>query len=195
MIKPFKIIIAGEGGQGVQVIGKALAVAGFIDGKKTTYIPNYGVEQRGGVSLAFVQVSQEAIPFPKFSKADILVVLCQRAVKRTERYITKDTLYIYETGQIDKKELNHLKCKKIGLGAQDFSKQYLSQKVSNMIYLASIVQALGYINWASVFKAVEKELGAKIMNDPVLHKLNFKALEAGKKMIKKELGKESCLNV
>lgn len=195
MIKPFKIIIAGEGGQGVQVIGKSLAVAGFIDGKKTTYIPNYGVEQRGGVSLAFVQVSEEAIPFPKFSKTDILVVLCQRAIKRTERYVTKDTLYIYETGQIDKKDLAHIKCKKIGLGAQEFSKKYLSQKVSNMIYLASVVQALGDVGWPSVFKAVEKELGAKIMNDPILHKQNFKALEAGKKMIKEELGKGSGLHV
>jgi len=195
MIKPFKIIIAGEGGQGIQVIGKSLAVAGFLDGKKTTYIPNYGVEQRGGVSLAFVQVSEEVIPFPKFSKADILIVLCQRAVKRTEKYITDYTLYIYETGQINKKDLAHIKCKKIGLNAQDFSKKYLSQKVSNMIYLASVVQTLGNISWPSVFKAVEKELGAKIMNDPALHKLNFKALEVGKKMIKNELGKGSNLYV
>jgi 2-oxoglutarate ferredoxin oxidoreductase subunit gamma len=195
MIKPFKIIIAGEGGQGVQVIGKALAVAGFLDGKKTTYIPNYGVEQRGGVSLAFVQVSEEAIPFPKFSKTDILVVLCQRAVKRTERYITEDTLYIYEKSQIDKKEITHLKCKKIGLDAQEFSKKYLTQKVSNMIYLSSVVQALGNISWQNVFKAVEKELGSKIMNDPTLYKLNFKAIEVGKKMIKEELGKGSGLHV
>ncbi|PIU02197.1 ketoisovalerate oxidoreductase, partial [Candidatus Shapirobacteria bacterium CG09_land_8_20_14_0_10_49_15] len=53
-----KIIFAGEGGQGVQVIAEILAKAAFWDGQPSLYIPNFGVEQRGGVSLAFVVIDQ-----------------------------------------------------------------------------------------------------------------------------------------
>ena len=48
-----KIVLAGEGGQGVQSIAKILVEAGYEAGKQILYIPNFGVEQRGGVSIAF----------------------------------------------------------------------------------------------------------------------------------------------
>ena len=44
-----KIVLAGEGGQGVQSIAKILVEAGYEAGKEVLYIPNFGVEQRGGV--------------------------------------------------------------------------------------------------------------------------------------------------
>ena len=46
-----KIVLAGEGGQGVQSIAKILVEAGYEAGKQVLYIPNFGVEQRGGVSV------------------------------------------------------------------------------------------------------------------------------------------------
>jgi 2-oxoglutarate ferredoxin oxidoreductase subunit gamma len=46
-----KIIIAGEGGQGIQTIAHAFARAAFLDDLNVSFMPNYGVEQRGGVSL------------------------------------------------------------------------------------------------------------------------------------------------
>ena len=56
-----KIVLAGEGGQGVQSIAKILVEAGYEAGKQILYIPNFGVEQRGGVSIAFCQISDEKI--------------------------------------------------------------------------------------------------------------------------------------
>ena len=54
-----KIVLAGEGGQGVQSIAKILVEAGYEAGKQILYIPNFGVEQRGGVSIAFCQIADE----------------------------------------------------------------------------------------------------------------------------------------
>ena len=51
-----KIVLAGEGGQGVQSVAKILVEAGYEAGKQILYIPNFGVEQRGGVSIAFCQI-------------------------------------------------------------------------------------------------------------------------------------------
>ncbi|NLM37728.1 MAG: pyruvate oxidoreductase subunit gamma, partial [Firmicutes bacterium] len=94
--KVLKIIIAGEGGQGVQTIGELLAEAAFHSGKQALYIPNFGVEQRGGVSVAYVQIAEEAIGAPKFAKADLLTVLSKRSADRTKGYLRPGTVYLYE---------------------------------------------------------------------------------------------------
>ncbi|HHT49656.1 MAG TPA: pyruvate oxidoreductase subunit gamma [Firmicutes bacterium] len=94
--KRWKIIIAGEGGQGVQSIGELLAEAAFRSGKQALYIPNFGVEQRGGVSVAYVQIADGAIGAPKFQKADLLAVLSKRAAERTKGYLRPGSIYLYD---------------------------------------------------------------------------------------------------
>ncbi|HHW12915.1 MAG TPA: pyruvate oxidoreductase subunit gamma [Firmicutes bacterium] len=96
-----KIIIAGEGGQGVQTIGELLAEAAFQAGKQALYIPNFGVEQRGGVSVAYVQIADEAIGAPKFAKADLLTVLSKRSAERTKGYLRPGTIYLYEESALE----------------------------------------------------------------------------------------------
>jgi 2-oxoglutarate ferredoxin oxidoreductase subunit gamma len=104
--KVIKIAIAGEGGQGVQSIAEILAEAANEEGKNALYIPNFGVEQRGGVSIAFVQISDGQIGAPKFQKADILIPVSPRAVERTTMYAGKDTIYIYDNSLIQEGEVN-----------------------------------------------------------------------------------------
>ncbi len=106
MAKVVKVAIAGEGGQGVQSIAEILAEAANEEGKNALYIPNFGVEQRGGVSIAFLQVSDGEIGAPKFQKADILIPVSPRAVKRTTMYAGKDTVYIYDNSLIQEGEVN-----------------------------------------------------------------------------------------
>ena len=105
MSKVTKITIAGEGGQGVQSIAEILAEAANADGKNALYIPNFGVEQRGGVSIAFVQISDGEIGSPKFQKADILIPVSPRAVSRTRQYSGKGTIYIYDNSLIEAGEV------------------------------------------------------------------------------------------
>lgn len=106
MAKVIKVAIAGEGGQGVQSIAEILAEAANAEGKNALYIPNFGVEQRGGVSIAYVQVSDGEIGAPKFQKADILIPLSPRAIERTKKYAGKDTVYIYDNSLIQESEVN-----------------------------------------------------------------------------------------
>jgi 2-oxoglutarate ferredoxin oxidoreductase subunit gamma len=105
MAKLVRIAIAGEGGQGVQAIADILAETANNEGKNAIYIPNFGVEQRGGVSIAFVQISDGKIGSPKFQKADILIPLSPRAIARTAMYCSKDTFYIYDNSLIQPSEV------------------------------------------------------------------------------------------
>ena len=78
-MEPFKIIISGEGGQGVQSIAKIIAYTAFLQGKKAVYVPYFSTEKRGGVTEAWAQVGDVAPGYPKFAKADLWVALSQRA--------------------------------------------------------------------------------------------------------------------
>lgn len=81
-----KILISGDGGQGIQTIADIVCKAVFENSKHVAYVPNYGLEQRGGASLAFIQISNRKIAYPKFSKPDILVVMSKQARERTKNY-------------------------------------------------------------------------------------------------------------
>lgn len=101
-----KIALAGEGGQGVQVIANILAEAANAEGKEAIYIPNFGVEQRGGVSIAYVQIDDNRIGSPKFAKADIVVALSNRAVDRTRRYVDGRTTFVYDDSLVQAAEID-----------------------------------------------------------------------------------------
>jgi len=91
-----KILFAGEGGQGIQTAAQVLAKAAFKEGKNVLYIPNFGVEQRGGASIAFLVIDERPVVYPKFEKADILVILSERIKARVERYQGSETILISE---------------------------------------------------------------------------------------------------
>lgn len=101
-----KIAVAGEGGQGVQALAEVLALAAYRAGLNALYIPNFGIEQRGGVSLAFVQISSEAIGAPKFLRADLVAALSPRSLRRSERYLGSETIVLYDNSLIDAPQIS-----------------------------------------------------------------------------------------
>jgi 2-oxoglutarate ferredoxin oxidoreductase subunit gamma len=99
-MKNKRIVMGGEGGQGVQAIADIMALAAYEEGLEALYIPNFGIEQRGGVSLAFVQLGKEPIGSPKFKKADLIVALSNRALKRMLDYVNEDCIVLYDSTQL-----------------------------------------------------------------------------------------------
>lgn len=173
-----RILLVGEGGQGIQIIAKILAQASFASKYHVTYLPNFGVEQRGGVSLAFVQISDEAISFPKFHEADVVVLLAERGIKRVERYFHDKSVIIFDNSLISEKSLEGYKLEKIAVPAQNYAKEKLVPKVFNVIILGALSEEVGLKE-----KVVKKELRAvfseKLKKEPQLKHFNDRALEIG----------------
>lgn len=155
-----KILLAGEGGQGVQLAAEVLSLAAFLEGKPASMIPNFGVEQRGGVSLAFVVIGEEA-SYPKFEKADILAIFCDRAIERVSSYIDSKTKIIYGPA----------------VTSQPALKTTSPQRVWNMVILGKIIALSGVIKKENIKKSLEKKLAKKFSQNPSLKKLNFEALQ------------------
>lgn len=161
-----KILLAGEGGQGIQLAAEVLAHAAFLEGKEASLIPNFGVEQRGGVSLAFVIIGEDA-SYPKFDKADLLAIFCDRAYKRIKRYIDSKTRVIYGPAMSEK--ISHHSQKIL-------STRDLPDKVWNILVLGEILRLTQIVKKKSLEKALQEKLGEKFAKNPELEALNFKAL-------------------
>lgn len=174
-----RILVSGEGGQGIQVLSKALATAAHISGKKSLYVPNYGVEQRGGVSLGFVQISDSEIGFPKFQNADILVILAERAIPRVKEYIAKDTLIIRDETLVSEESLKDIPNKKISLPAFRIAEEKMAGKVMNMIILGFLADMVGGIAQETLRCAVDERLAEKYKENPEFKHFNERALEIG----------------
>ncbi|GAW92968.1 2-oxoacid:acceptor oxidoreductase family protein [Calderihabitans maritimus] len=181
-----KIVIAGEGGQGVQAIAEIIGEAAYEEGKQALYIPNFGVEQRGGVSVAFIQVSRQKIGSPKFDKADVVVALSDRAVRRTRQYVNSATIFVYDSSiQGVEKDLPDNAWEVVKLPALEIAKKKLNPRVFNVIILGTIIKATGVITEAKAKEALEKKLGHRFQQDPQLRVLNHKALEEGIGLVQK----------
>ncbi len=82
-----KLLIAGDGGQGIQTIADLISQAAFHKDFSISHVPNYGLEQRGGASLAFIQIGDKDVTYPKFKNPDILLIMSDEARKRILDFI------------------------------------------------------------------------------------------------------------
>lgn len=178
-----KIALAGEGGQGVQSIAKILVEAGYEAGKQVLYIPNFGVEQRGGVSIAYCQIADETIGEPRYSKADIVIMASDRAIDRCSSYVDENTTVIYDSSVCTKKPEMTAK-RIIPVEANRIANEELSSRVFNIIILGVLLEATQVLALEDIKNAMEMALGKKFDAKPELRELNYKALERGMGLIK-----------
>lgn len=183
--KPLKMLIAGEGGQGIQALGEIIAVAADLNKKYGSYIPNFGVEQRGGVSIAFVILSDKPIIYPKFKTADYLIVLSDRSLERIKAYATPHTKFLYDCSIIDYRKVAkifpklHTEC----VPATNCAEQTLQElKTMNIVTLGGIYNLLGrFLTKESLFKAMDLRFAHQYQAHPKLKNLNRRAFALGTK--------------
>lgn len=157
-----KILLAGEGGQGVQLVGELLAKAAFLEGKGSFVIPNFGVEQRGGISLAFVVIDTKAVVYPKFEKADYLIIFCDRAIERVNHYIGPETQVIYGPAVTVKPGLHTT----------------LPSSAWNIFLLGELLRQTKVVNLETIKTAMEERLGERFAKNPQIRDLDYRALGA-----------------
>lgn len=183
MDRPFRIIISGEGGQGVLSIAKIISYAAWQQHKQSQYVPYFSTEKRGGVSIAFAQISDRPISFPKFRKADLAVALSQRAIDRILPYFHDDTVVIVnsflvkDTSSIDK-------WKPYKIDATTIAKVELKKpRTFNMIIMGAMLHFVPGLEREGFGDALEKTFHDKYEQDHSLKELNAKAFAKGYDLI------------
>lgn len=180
------ILIAGEGGQGVQSVAKIIALATQKSGKKITYLPGFGVEQRGGVTTAYLRIDDRNIPYPRFAKADMIVAFCNRSIAAIKDYIKDSTIFIYDDSAINNKNLDEVRPlikKFIKIPAQNIAIEQFTIKSANMIMLGGLVLLLG-IDQGEIENQINAEFKEKIAENPEIASQNINAFKKGLELAK-----------
>jgi 2-oxoglutarate ferredoxin oxidoreductase subunit gamma len=180
-MKPTKIILAGEGGQGIQTIAKVLSDTAFKENKQVAYIPSFGVEQRGTPSLAYVTISNDKIRYPRFDTANYVIVLQKRAIKAVERFIDDNTTVIFDSSTIPFEMIPKAGAVHMGIPATEIATEKFMPKVFNTVVIGKLSQILG-LNEKSVFEAIGDTLGKKFKDEKV-KKANEDAFAFGRTFI------------
>ncbi|HTM68447.1 MAG TPA: 2-oxoacid:acceptor oxidoreductase family protein [Candidatus Binatia bacterium] len=179
MADPYKIVVCGEGGQGALSIAKIIAYAAWLQGKQAVYVPYFSTEKRGGVSMAFAQIGDEPIPFPKFSKADLWVVMSQRSIDRIYDFLQPGTKVIVNSFLV--KDVSRIAAwDPQQIDASTIAKTQLKKpRTFNMIIMGAMLRYIPGMDKESFGKALEKQFKSKYDKDPSLKTLNEKAFNIG----------------
>ena len=175
-------MLVGEGGQGIQTVAKLLSRAAFSHGYYVSHIPNFGTEQRGGISIAFVQISKNIIISPKFKTADLFIIVSNRDIDRTLRYIGRHTSVIYDQDLLDEESLKEIQKRTtntISIDAFNQSTTALTERSFNIILLGILIGLVDPDLKQKVVTVMDTKFKKYYDKKSKLREMNHQALEIG----------------
>lgn len=99
-MKPFRILIAGVGGQGSLTAGRLLAEAALADGKNVLAGEIHGMSQRGGIVESTVVIGDVKSPLIGKGQADVLLSFEPVEALRCIEYLSDQTVAVVSTSKI-----------------------------------------------------------------------------------------------
>ena len=163
-MKTTKIIIAGMGGQGVQVLGKILGQAAAQNGLAASYIPLFGVEQRGAPSVAYIIINDTQVRYPLFKTADWALILHPRATDVVANHISQKTKVIFDSSLMAPPMINKKPAELLGLPATKLANEKFFIKAANLIILGKIARELG-LPENLIWQETETVMSKKLKNE------------------------------
>lgn len=176
-----KILLAGEGGQGIQTIAKVISESAAKVGHKVAYIPSFGVEQRGTPSIGFITISDQEIYYPRFETADYIIILQTRAIDFVAPYVSPKTKTIFDSSTIDSKSFPNKFIHLFGTSATKYAHTKFTPKAFNVLIAGKLSQLLN-LDEDIVWSAVEKSLGKKF-KDETIRQANRDAYIFGRNLV------------
>lgn len=174
-----QLIIAGFGGQGVQLMGQLLAKAGMKEDKFVSFLPSYGPEMRGGTTNCNVVISSEPVASPIVGEATCAMVLNLPSLIKFESAVIPGGALIVNTSLCDKK-VERSDIRVINIPANDIAIELGNIRVVNMIMLGAYLELSKAVSVDAVMECLREAFGPKREN---LLPINRKAMEAGAALV------------
>ena len=168
-----RLIIAGFGGQGVLILGVALAQAGMQAGYHVSWIPSYGPEMRGGTANCHVNLSTQRVGSPLVSKPTVLIAMNLPSLEKFEPDVVAGGLIIYDQSLIDHPP-TRTDVEVLAIPATQMADQLGNTRVANMIILGAYIAKTGVMAPQVLFDALPAFIKRKN-----LIPLNRTAIEQG----------------
>lgn len=155
-----RLRIAGFGGQGILLLGVALAECGMQAGFKVSWLPSYGPEMRGGTANCHVRISDTEIGSPLVAESDVLVAMNRPSLEKFEGDLRPGGILLYDGSLIDivpsRKDVDVIK-----LPATEMADAIGSTKSANMVMMGAYIRKTGIMDLASVVEAMPSYIKAR----------------------------------
>ncbi len=169
------VIIAGFGGQGVLLVGKLLAYAGMLEGKRVTWFPSYGAEIRGGTANCTVIIADSEIGSPVVRNPSCLLALNDASYVKFEPRVRSGGRLFLNTSLVNRPGARE-SIIRVDVRANDIAETLGDIRIANMVMLGACLKKTGVVGLESVLNALKAVLPSRRHS---LLPLNEKALRCG----------------
>jgi Pyruvate/2-oxoacid:ferredoxin oxidoreductase gamma subunit len=168
-----RIKIAGFGGQGILLLGQALAEAGMTAGYRVSWLPSYGPEMRGGTANCHVILSDSRIGSPLVSRPSVLIAMNRPSLDRFEPEVESGGLILYDSSLIDR-PVTRRDVEVLAIPATSMADELGNTRAANMVILGSYVAYTGVVEREHLTHILPKVIKRKQLID-----LNERAIARG----------------
>ena len=168
-----EIKVAGFGGQGVLLLGAALAQAGMLENYHVSWLPSYGPEMRGGTANCHVNVRNIPVGSPVVSNPTVLIALNRPSLEKFEEDVEKDGLIMYDSSLIDI-EVKREDVEVLPLPATQLADKLGNTRTANMITLAAYSAYTGLFSKETLYETLKTAIKRRVLID-----INKKAIDVG----------------
>ena len=165
--------IAGFGGQGVLSTGVLLANCAIAEGLKTTWLPSYGAEMRGGTANASINISHDTIGSPIVSNPNALIVMNLPSLDAFEDTVTPGGA-IYVNSSLATRRVRRQDVTAYHVPVSDMANNLGAIQAASVILLSVYALVSGAITIETLQKVIPLSIKRKNLVD-----LNMRAIEAG----------------
>ncbi|MBN1406807.1 MAG: 2-oxoacid:acceptor oxidoreductase family protein [Calditrichaceae bacterium] len=168
-----EIKVAGFGGQGVLLLGAALAQAGMLEDYHVSWLPSYGPEMRGGTANCHVNVRNIPVGSPVVSNPTVLIALNRPSLEKFEQDVEKDGLIIFDSSLIDL-DVKRKDVEALPLPATQLADKLGNTRTANMITLAAYAAYTGLFSKETLYETLKTAIKRRVLID-----INKKAIDVG----------------
>jgi len=178
-----EIKVAGFGGQGILLLGVALAQAGMKAGYHVTWLPSYGPEMRGGTANCHVRISEDRIGTSVVYESDVLIAFNGPSLDKFVSLVKPGGIILYDSSLVDR-QIDRTDVKAYGLPFTEVAdKEIGNSKTANFVAMGAFVVASGELLSEEVVKGIlPLVIKRKNMID-----INERAIEVGIRMAREAI--------
>ena len=180
-MKKAEVLLAGLGGQGIQLAGDILARSCTLEGKNVSVLPSYGAEARGTLIRAEVVISEEAITYPGVLEPDLAVAFSQQAYDYIVPTLQPRTKLIYDPASVTPLAANRVAATQYPITAIRTAGELGNEKAANMVMLGALAALSELISES----ALEKIIGED--SSKARRETSTKALKKGLELASQQL--------
>ena len=170
-----QLIIAGFGGQGVQLIGQILAKAAIKEGSNVSVLPSYGPETRGGMTNCAVVISTEPVASPIVAEPTCAMTLDMPSFMKFENAVVPGGALIINTS-LCAREVTRTDITIIRVPANEIASRLGNDRVANMVMLGAYLAYASPVQKETVMTCLKEAFGPKREH---LLPINERAMDEG----------------